>query len=390
MNSEYYTGWLDHWGHPHSTTDAQKVGVAIGEFLQLGASMNLYMWTGGSNFGTNSGTGPNPTQPNPTGYDYDAPQSECGDIKLDKYWAIRNATAARFQGNTMPVPTDPPKFGGVALKPVFVALMTDLVGKETFIARSAFPQTGEQLGVFEGFVIYQHEVDKPMLNVFISVLGVRDRAYILVDGVFLQVIKRADDSMRVSANVQKSVTIITENMGYVNVGGAILDPEQLYKGMTNATMNSAVCTGWNHYHVSAEMFPETLVRNTRSNTHKVKVSSDMRNSVGGGEVRGGKGLLPHGPTYYHAQVSLYKPQLLDTFLNITESWSKGYLYVNYKLVGRFWPDAGPQFTLYVPGVWLRPGLNDIYLLELQSFTGAPDSVYFTDKAYIDGPVDPNA
>ena len=38
-------------------------------------------------------------------------------------------------------------------------------------------------------------------------------------------------------------------------------------------------------------------------------------SGGHGDLRGGKALLPHGPTYYHAQVALYKPQLLDTFIS---------------------------------------------------------------------------
>ena len=35
--------------------------------------------------------------------------------------------------------------------------------------------------------------------------------------------------------------------------------------------------------------------------------------------------------------------------DITRSWSKGYLIVNDILIGRYWPDAGPQYTLYLPG-----------------------------------------
>ena len=45
----------------------------------------------------------------------------------------------------------------------------------------------EQLGVFEGMVAYQHQVKEPLVKVSMSVLGVHDRAYVIVDGTFVQV-----------------------------------------------------------------------------------------------------------------------------------------------------------------------------------------------------------
>lgn len=46
---------------------------------------------------------------------------------------------------------------------------------------------------------------------------------------------------------------------------------------------------------------------------------------------------------------------------------QGYIWVNGHNLGRYWPPAGPQLTLYVPGVWLNdaPAQNKVLLLELQ-------------------------
>ena len=47
---------------------------------------------------------------------------------------------------------------------------------------------------------------------------------------------------------------------------------------------------------------------------------------------------------------------------------QGQLYVNGFNLGRYWPVAGPQETLYVPGSLLSSGSNEVLLLELD---GAP-------------------
>jgi len=43
VNSEFYTGWLDHWGDPHAVVDAQKVSRVLGEMLAMGANVNMYV-----------------------------------------------------------------------------------------------------------------------------------------------------------------------------------------------------------------------------------------------------------------------------------------------------------------------------------------------------------
>jgi len=41
----------------------------------------------------------------------------------------------------------------------------------------------------------------------------------------------------------------------------------------------------------------------------------------------------------------------DTYIDL-KKYSKGYLWVNGRNLGRFW-SRGPQFRLYCPGVWLK-------------------------------------
>jgi hypothetical protein len=54
----------------------------------------------------------------------------------------------------------------------------------------------------------------------------------------------------------------------------------------------------------------------------------------------------------------------DTYL-ATHGWSKGIAWVNGFNLGWFWPAVGPQMTLYVPGPVLRPGDNELVLLEVE-------------------------
>lgn len=41
VNSEFYTGWLDHWGSPHSAVSSAMVANSLKEILAVGANVNL-------------------------------------------------------------------------------------------------------------------------------------------------------------------------------------------------------------------------------------------------------------------------------------------------------------------------------------------------------------
>lgn len=94
VNSEFYTGWLDFWGTPHSKVSTESVIKTFEEMMDQGANVNLYMVHGGTNFGFSNGADPTfSTQP--TSYDYDSPISEAGDI-TNKYLALRESISKVF------------------------------------------------------------------------------------------------------------------------------------------------------------------------------------------------------------------------------------------------------------------------------------------------------
>lgn len=77
-DSEYYPGWLTHWGESMANTSSLDTAAGLSVILSLGASYNLYMAHGGTNFGFWNGAngGGSSFQPTITSYDYDAPISE--------------------------------------------------------------------------------------------------------------------------------------------------------------------------------------------------------------------------------------------------------------------------------------------------------------------------
>lgn len=64
---------------------------------------------------------------------------------------------------------------------------------------------------------------------------------------------------------------------------------------------------------------------------------------------------------------------MDTYLN-PQGWGKGVVYINGYNIGRYWPKTGPQVTLYIPGIYLRTGANQLIVLEYEY---APASMNMT-------------
>jgi beta-galactosidase len=87
MVMEFWSGWFDHWGEQHhimedGSDSIQRSVDTLDEILSMGASVNFYMFHGGTNFGFMNGANADPTpyQPDTTSYDYAAPISESGDL----------------------------------------------------------------------------------------------------------------------------------------------------------------------------------------------------------------------------------------------------------------------------------------------------------------------
>lgn len=65
------------------------------------------------------------------------------------------------------------------------------------------------------------------------------------------------------------------------------------------------------------------------------------------------------------------------------SFEQGILFINAFNLGRYWPLAGPQTTLYVPKGLLKHGVNNIALIEFQQ-KRADLQIKFVDAPQLDG------
>ena len=111
MVTEFWSGWFDHWGEEHHLAadggdTIERSVQTLDDILAAGASVNFYMFHGGTNFGFMNGANLELTgyHPDVTSYDYAAPLSEGGDPAprfeayrkvLQKYVEVPAAAAAR-------------------------------------------------------------------------------------------------------------------------------------------------------------------------------------------------------------------------------------------------------------------------------------------------------
>ncbi|MDE7407552.1 MAG: beta-galactosidase, partial [Muribaculaceae bacterium] len=67
-----------------------------------------------------------------------------------------------------------------------------------------------------------------------------------------------------------------------------------------------------------------------------------------------------GEGWYRGTFNLKKTA--DTYLDMS-GWGKGLVWVNGECLGRFW-NVGPQQTLFLPGCWLRKGVNEVVVMDI--------------------------
>jgi beta-galactosidase len=350
MAAEYWDGWFDHWGGSHATTSAVDAAADLDLLLSTGASVNLYMFHGGTNFGLTSGANDKGTyEATVTSYDYDAPLDEAGQPTA-KYWSFREVLS-RYAPVPEEVPdpaTPAPELRGsfhfsVPFLPVAERLAS-------WVETTEVP-TMDSLERFNGLVVYRTEVrlTEPAVLEFSEV---RDRAYVEVDDRELGVMDREqhDRSIVLPADA-RTVTVIVEDQGRVNYGPRIGEAKGL---IGPGTVDGQPATGWRALPVDLGPFPKV---------------SEALESVG----RDASGAA--GPQFLLGSFDVDTPT--DLFLD-TGSWGKGIAWINGFCLGRFW-SRPPQRTLFVPSPVLRPGANDVTVLDLEptstaelTFLSGPD------------------
>ncbi|KAM6339196.1 beta-galactosidase [Podargus strigoides] len=371
VNSEFYTGWLDHWGHRHSVVPAQTIAKTLNEILAHGANVNLYMFIGGTNFAYWNGANM-PYMPQPTSYDYDAPLSEAGDL-TEKYFALREVIGMYKQLPEGFIPPTTPKFAFGKVRLQKVGTVVEVLDKLSPAGpvKSTYPLTFVQLKQYFGFVLYRTTLPRNCTEpteLSSPLNGVHDRAYVSVDGVPQGVLERDESlAINITGKAGANLDILVENMGRVNFGRYNND----FKGLvSNLTLDQDTLIEW-------EIYPLDI---DGAVNHDINVYLDRpKRSVG-------NPLSYEEPTFYTGTLSIPGgiPDLpQDTYVKFP-GWTKGQIWINGFNLGRYWPARGPQLTLFVPkNILVSSVPNNITVLELEH---SPCSNQACEIEFVDKPI----
>ena len=361
VNTEFYPGWLDMWSVPHQTRSAKLVAETFDKMLSLNASVNFYVYHGGTNFGFMNG-GPDdisrPLLSSITSYDYDAPLTEPGDTTT-KFHILREIIAKYEKIPPIPILVNTTKFAyGKVQMTKMLKFFDALPNLSTPYGpvNSSFPLTMEQIGQNYGFVLYQTRIPPRFAqsNVTLSFnKSIRDRGIIFVGEIRQATVFRRRDDQNVTLNIKDmlQLDILVENMGRGTVGS--VEPKGI---IANVTINGTILTDWKIYPINLS---NILSRN----------QSEFPFHLGGKTID----MLDvdksqyFEPSFFFGEFPLNSS--FDTFL-YPAGWSKGQAFVNGFNLGRYWPVVGPQITLFVPAnvLSMKQKSANVMLFELD---GAP-------------------
>ncbi|MCE6995003.1 beta-galactosidase [Saccharothrix sp. S26] len=339
MCAEFWNGWFDHWGSHHHTTSAADSAAELDALLAAGASVNFYMFHGGTNFGFTSGANDKGTyQPTITSYDYDAPLDEAGNPTA-KYHAFREVIA-RYHD----VPGEPPPPARPA--PTFTAALADPVGLLEVAGRwdgwqrhDTVP-TLDELDGAPRLALATTRVDAPGPAV-LCFGEVRDHATVFLDHQPVGALLREHHQRALGLHrAVGALTVLVEDHGRVNYGPRIGEPKGL---IGEATLDGRPLTGWEVLPLALDTPPPAWADHD--------LTAPVTGPVG-------------GPVFLRSRFDLDQPA--DLHLD-TGGWGRGVVWVNGFGLGRY-SSRGPQRTLYVPGPVLRARGNELVVLELAALT----------------------
>jgi beta-galactosidase len=339
MCSEYWNGWFDHWGGEHHLTSPSDQARDLDELLATGASVNLYMFHGGTNFGfTNGANDKGIYEPTVTSYDYDAPLDEAGDPTA-KFFAFQDVFAK--YGNLVLTPINPPEDRPIpTLRPSGgVRLLDTLDELGTWMPAGTQPALFDDIGHYRGFMALRTLL--PATNTILEVGEVRDRAAVFVDGTRVGTLERAHGDRSLHLPAGRELTIVLEDQGRVNYDRRIGEA----KGLIAPVTVDGKLAEWSVLAIHVENL------------------STLRFGLA----------QPEEAAVLRYEFDLEEQS--DLFLRIADL-GKGIALLNGFSLGRYW-NVGPQRSLYVPGPATQRGLNELILFEIDGTSVAPR---FTERA----------
>ncbi|BCW60400.1 beta-galactosidase family protein [Arthrobacter sp. StoSoilB20] len=354
MCAEFWNGWFDNWGTHHHTTDAAASAAELDALLTAGASVNIYMFHGGTNFGfTNGANDKGIYEPTITSYDYDAPLSEDGHPTA-KYFAFRDVIAKHFPVPAeVPVPRAPAPVSVVAVSES-VPLLS--VAGSTSLVPGTIPPV-ERTGQYRGFYLYEVLLQGGGV---LSFSEVRDRAQFFLDGVPVGVLSRELGERTVVIPGDGRLQVLLEDQGRVNYGQRIGEAKGL---IGPALLNGDEVLDWEVGAVdlaSLDAFRAAAVALPRGAASAGVAGPSISFATFEADGPGAASAGVAGPSISFATFEADGPG--DRFLRL-DGWTKGNAFINGFNLGRYW-SRGPQRTLYVPGPLIREGANELAILEL--------------------------
>jgi beta-galactosidase len=327
MSGEYWDGWFDHWGAKHQVTNASQQAEELDWILSQGASINLYMFHGGTSFGFMNGANWDHDQyePDVTSYDYDAALNESGGV-TKKYLAFRDVITKHRPGVTIP---DPSSQAPTIEIPAFnLTESADLWSNLPESHSVEHPKSMEAFGQSYGYILYRTKISDAADGDLV-LHELRGYAQIFVNGAQVGALDRrkAQDHLHVTIKANSTLDILVEGMGRINFSIQLRGERQGINGPI--TLAGREISGW-------QVFPLPM---TDPDKKKFTERKDA----------------PAAPTFYLGHFNLQATG--DTFLD-TRGWGKGAVWINGHALGRYW-NLGPQQTLYVPAPWLKVGTNDV-------------------------------
>jgi len=341
FNSEYWDGWFDHWGEHHHSTNTKQQAEELDWMLSQGASVNLYMFHGGTSFGFMNGANwdNNNYEPDVTSYDYDSALGESGAVGK-KYLAFREVIAQHRPGVAIPEPPAPlpvieiPEFGVERIAGLWDLGRGRAFGEEP--PRTVeHPRNMEAFGQSYGYILYRTRL-KTAVSGDLVLPALRSYARVYVNARLVGTVDRRkkQDRITLHANADEDLDILVEGSGRINFSTELRKERQGINGP--ALLAGKELTGWQVW----------------------TLPMDDLSKIAFTGMEPSKGSV--GPAFYQGHFDLQS--LGDTFLDM-RGWGKGAVWINGHAVGRFW-NVGPQQTLYVPAPWLKKGTNDVVVFTL--------------------------
>lgn len=365
MCGEFWCGWFDHWRDKHHTRNYLEIVNEIKGLIDNGASFNIYMFHGGTNFGFTAGANHNQGhgyEPTVTSYDYCAMLTEWGDY-TPAYHAVRKLLCEK-QGIEPPELPESPKLqsiGKVELTET-ASLFENLdnIGEKHHVS---VPEGMEYFGQNFGLIYYETTLKGKYNASPMYVKNVHDFAEVYFDGekktsidrtlysvegkttlkdvIFKKKKGESSPFLMPALSGERKIGVLVDTMGRVNYGGNMLDR----KGISDIYLGIQRLMNYDVWTLPLD------------NLDKLKYSSSVKKDE---------------PVFLKG--SFKTDSKADCFIHL-DGFNRGCVYINGFNLGRFWK-VGPQKSLYIPGTLLKDE-NEIIVFNIGGYS--KPTVSITDK-----------